>query len=178
MPAKRVIPCLDVKEGRVVKGVQFKELRDLGSPVELATRYDAEGADELVFLDIAATLESRGTQEAWVREVARTLSIPFTVGGGVRSVEDDGMLRKVDRLTQEAGAPMLGEDFVVVRLAEGLRSFPKAELGDRLADGTLSAETPVLDLALFNLGQLRQGQLEKPLARTWIGRKFKLAVPA
>jgi hypothetical protein len=90
----------------------------------------------------------------------------------------DGMLRKVDRLTQEAGAPMLGEDFVVVRLAEGLRSFPKAELGDRLADGTLTAETPVLDLALFNLGQLRQGQLEKPLARTWIGRKFKLAVPA
>ncbi|HJW32087.1 MAG TPA: imidazole glycerol phosphate synthase subunit HisF [Holophagaceae bacterium] len=88
MPAKRVIPCLDVKDGRVVKGVQFKELRDLGSPVELAARYDEAGADELVFLDIAATLESRGTQEAWVREVARTLSIPFTVGGGVRSVED------------------------------------------------------------------------------------------
>ena len=88
MAAKRVIPCLDVKDGRVVKGVKFQGLRDLGSPVELAARYDAEGADELVFLDISATLESRGTQEAWVREVARTLSIPFTVGGGVRSVED------------------------------------------------------------------------------------------
>lgn len=88
MPAKRVIPCLDVKHGRVVKGVQFQQLRDLGSPIELARRYDREGADELVFLDIAASEENRATQEAWVREVARELSIPFTVGGGVRSVED------------------------------------------------------------------------------------------
>ena len=85
MPAKRIIPCLDVKNGRVVKGVQFKALRDLGHPVELARRYDLEGADELVFLDIAASLENRGTREAWVREVARELSIPFTVGGGVSS---------------------------------------------------------------------------------------------
>lgn len=88
MPAKRIIPCLDVKDGRVVKGVQFKNLRDLGSPVELAQRYDAEGADELVFLDISASDEGRATQENWVREVARELRIPFTVGGGVRSVED------------------------------------------------------------------------------------------
>ena len=88
MPAKRIIPCLDVKQGRVVKGVQFKELRDLGHPAELARRYDAEGADELVFLDIAASLENRGTREAWVREVAHELSIPFTVGGGVTSVAD------------------------------------------------------------------------------------------
>jgi cyclase len=88
MPAKRIIPCLDVKDGRVVKGVQFQHLRDLGSPVELARRYDREGADELVFLDISATLEGRATQEAWVREVAHELSIPFTVGGGVRSVDD------------------------------------------------------------------------------------------
>lgn len=88
MPARRIIPCLDVKNGRVVKGVQFRDLRDLGTPVELARRYDVEGADELVFLDIAATEEQRGTQEAWVRDVARELSIPFTVGGGVKSVAD------------------------------------------------------------------------------------------
>ncbi|NOU34105.1 MAG: imidazole glycerol phosphate synthase subunit HisF [Polyangiaceae bacterium] len=86
--AGRIIACLDVKRGRVVKGVQFKELRDLGDPVELARRYDAEGIDELVFLDITATDENRSTQEAWVSAVARTLSIPFTVGGGVRGVAD------------------------------------------------------------------------------------------
>lgn len=87
MAAKRIIPCLDVKAGRVVKGIQFKELRDLGSPAELAIRYDLEGADELVFLDISATEERRGTQEGWVREVARNLSIPFTVGGGITDLE-------------------------------------------------------------------------------------------
>lgn len=88
MPAKRIIPCLDVKDARVVKGVQFKQLRDLGHPVELAERYDAEGADELVFLDISAGEEQRGTQATWVREVARRLSIPFTVGGGVTQAVD------------------------------------------------------------------------------------------
>ncbi len=88
MPAKRIIPCLDVKNGRVVKGVRFQDLRDLGHPTELAARYDLEGADELVFLDISATAERRSTQTAWVMDVARTLSIPFTVGGGVRSVDE------------------------------------------------------------------------------------------
>lgn len=88
MPAKRVIPCLDIKDGRVVKGIRFQQLRDLGSPVDLARRYDAEGADEVVFLDIAATEEQRGTRETWVRDVARELQIPFTVGGGVASLED------------------------------------------------------------------------------------------
>ncbi len=88
MPAKRVIPCLDVKDGRVVKGVRFLNLRDLGGPVELARRYDAEGADEVTFLDISASEEGRGTQEVWVRQVARELTIPFTVGGGVATPED------------------------------------------------------------------------------------------
>ncbi len=88
MPAKRVVPCLDVKAGRVVKGVQFRNLRDLGSPVELARRYDAEGADEVVFLDISAGEEGRSTQADWVRQVARELTIPFTVGGGVTGPED------------------------------------------------------------------------------------------
>ncbi len=88
MLAVRVIPCLDVKDGRVVKGVNFVGLRDAGNPVEAAARYDAEGADELVFLDISASHEGRDTMLHVVREVADRLFIPLTVGGGVRTVDD------------------------------------------------------------------------------------------
>ena len=88
MVKKRVIPCLDVAGGRVVKGVRFENLRDMGDPVELATRYSELGADELVFLDITATLEDRGPLLELVDRAAAQLSIPFTVGGGVRAVED------------------------------------------------------------------------------------------
>lgn len=88
MITKRIIPCLDVKDGRVVKGVSFVNLRDAGDPVELAALYDREGADELVFLDISASQEGRGTMVDVVREAASELSIPFTVGGGISSVED------------------------------------------------------------------------------------------
>jgi len=86
--AKRIIPCLDVDNGRVVKGRHFVELRDAGDPVELAVRYRDEGADELVFLDITATVEERKTLYNVVSRVAEELDIPFTVGGGIRSVED------------------------------------------------------------------------------------------
>lgn len=86
--AKRIIPCLDVKDGRVVKGIQFVDLRDAGDPVEQAMRYDAERADELVFLDIAASHEGRATMLDMIRRTADSIFIPFTVGGGVRSVED------------------------------------------------------------------------------------------
>jgi imidazole glycerol-phosphate synthase subunit HisF len=86
--AVRVIPCLDVDAGRVVKGVRFTELRDAGDPVELAARYDAEGADELVFLDITASADARDTMVRVVEHVADEVFIPFTVGGGVRTVED------------------------------------------------------------------------------------------
>jgi imidazole glycerol-phosphate synthase subunit HisF len=85
---KRVIPCLDVAAGRVVKGVRFQELRDVGDPVELATRYSELGADELVFLDITATLEDRGPLLRLVERAAAELEIPFTVGGGIASLED------------------------------------------------------------------------------------------
>jgi cyclase len=95
--AVRVIPCLDVDAGRVVKGVNFKELRDAGDPVEMAQLYDAEGADELVFLDITASSDSRETTYDVVRRTAEQVFIPLTVGGGVRAVED------VDRLLR-AGA--------------------------------------------------------------------------
>lgn len=88
MLAKRIIPCLDVKDGRVVKGVSFVNLRDAGDPVEQAIVYDREGADELVFLDIAASYERRATTLAMVRAVADAVFIPFTVGGGVRAVDD------------------------------------------------------------------------------------------
>jgi imidazole glycerol-phosphate synthase subunit HisF len=88
MRSVRIIPCLDVDAGRVVKGVNFVGLRDAGDPVELAARYDAEGADELVFLDITASSDARDTMVDVARRAADTLWIPFTVGGGVRSVED------------------------------------------------------------------------------------------
>ncbi|HEU5141458.1 MAG TPA: imidazole glycerol phosphate synthase subunit HisF [Bacillales bacterium] len=88
MLTKRIIPCLDVKEGRVVKGVQFVNLRDAGDPVELARFYDEQGADELVFLDISASHEGRETMVDVVERAAGELSIPFTVGGGINSIED------------------------------------------------------------------------------------------
>ena len=111
MVMKRIIPCLDVKDGRVVKGVQFLDLKDSGDPVALATRYDAEGADELVFLDIAAGLENRDTALDMVERVAKAVFIPFTVGGGIRKVEDaDAMLR--------AGCDKVGINSAAVRRPE------------------------------------------------------------
>ncbi len=92
MYTKRIIPCLDVNAGRVVKGVNFVDLRDAGDPVEIAAAYDKAGADELVFLDITATSDARGTVVDMVRKVAETVFIPFTVGGGIRTVDDFKML--------------------------------------------------------------------------------------
>lgn len=92
MLAKRIIPCLDVKDGRVVKGIHFLNLRDAGDPVELGTRYSDEGADELVFLDITATIRSRKTIVELVEKVAENVFIPFTVGGGVQTIEQIDML--------------------------------------------------------------------------------------
>lgn len=88
MLAKRIIPCLDIKDGRTVKGIQFEQIRDAGDPVELAAKYAREGADELVFLDITATHEKRKTLIDLVSRVAEKINIPFTVGGGISSVED------------------------------------------------------------------------------------------
>ena len=88
MHTKRIIPCLDVKDGRVVKGVNFVNLKDAGDPAEIASAYDKAGADEVVFLDITASSDARNTQLEWVRQVASKVFIPFTVGGGIRTVED------------------------------------------------------------------------------------------
>ena len=88
MLTKRIIPCLDIKDGRTVKGVNFVQLRDAGDPVELAKAYSDEGADELVFLDITATVDKRKTLSELVSNIAKTINIPFTVGGGISTIED------------------------------------------------------------------------------------------
>ncbi|WP_223607970.1 imidazole glycerol phosphate synthase subunit HisF [Chryseobacterium sp. OSA05B] len=97
MLKKRIIPCLDIKDGTTVKGVNFEGLRNAGDPIELAVKYEQEGADELVFLDITATVEGRKTFAGLVKDIAAQLSIPFTVGGGISSIEDV-------RILLEAGA--------------------------------------------------------------------------
>ena len=106
MVKKRVIPCLDVRAGRVVKGVNFVDLRDMGDPIELASRYSELGADELVFLDITATLEGRGPILELIRRSAEELTIPFTVGGGVGGVEDarDLLLAGADKVAVNRAA--------------------------------------------------------------------------
>lgn len=92
MLKKRIIPCLDIKDGRTVKGINFMEIKDAGDPIELAQRYVTEGADELVFLDITATLENRKTLVELVTKIASEINIPFTVGGGINSLEDAKLL--------------------------------------------------------------------------------------
>ena len=120
MLAKRIIPCLDVKDGRTVKGVNFVGLRDAGDPVELAAKYSDEGADELVFLDISATNEGRKTFASLVSDIARTINIPFTVGGGISAVGDIGLLL-------EAGADKVSINTAAVRtpelIAEAAKNF-------------------------------------------------------
>lgn len=106
MLAKRIIPCLDIKDGRTVKGTNFLNLRDAGDPVELAVRYSENGADELVFLDITATVDKRRTLADLVRRIGRDINIPFTVGGGINSVTDiDALLNAgADKITINSAA--------------------------------------------------------------------------
>ncbi len=143
MLAKRIIPCLDVREGRVVKGTHFVNLVDAGDPVEAAVRYDAEDADELVFLDITASSDRRGIVTRMVRAVADSIFIPFTVGGGLRSLEDiQSVLRagadKVSLNTSAVGNPELvneaaryfGSQCIVVAI-DARRVRPWSEEGPR-----------------------------------------------
>lgn len=129
MLAKRIIPCLDIKDGRVVKGINFQSLQDVGDAVELGRRYAMEGADELVYLDISATLEGRNTFAVLVSRVAEAINIPFTVGGGIRSLDDASRLLDAgaDKITLNSAAiarPQLieeiaskyGRQFVVVAI--------------------------------------------------------------
>ena len=129
MLAKRIIPCLDIKEGQTVKGINFLELRDVGDPVALGRRYAEEGADELVYLDISASMEGRKTFAELVTRIAANINIPFTVGGGIASIEDAGRLLTAgaDKVTVNSAAvnnPELiseiaskyGSQFVVVAI--------------------------------------------------------------
>jgi len=118
MLARRLIPCLDVAGGRVVKGVRFQELRDAGDPAEQAARYDAEGADELVFLDIGASHEERGTTLDMVSRVADTLFIPFTVGGGIRSVADARAVLRAGADKVAVNTAAVRDPSLVTRLAD------------------------------------------------------------
>lgn len=108
MHTKRIIPCLDVKDARVVKGINFVNLRDAGDPAEVAAAYDKAGADEVVFLDITASSDSRATKLEWVRKVASKVFIPFTVGGGIRTVDDfKAILREgADKISVNSAAIM------------------------------------------------------------------------
>lgn len=119
MLTKRIIPCLDIKDGRTVKGTQFVDLRDAGDPVELGTLYAKAGADELVFLDITATVEKRKTLAELVKRIARHVNIPFTVGGGVASVEDMQVLL-------QSGADKVSVNSAAVRNPDLIEAIAKA----------------------------------------------------
>ena len=123
MLTKRIIPCLDIKDGRTVKGTNFVDLRDAGDPVELGRRYAQEGADELVFLDITATQERRRTLAELVGRIARHINIPFTVGGGIRSVDDV-------RVLLDHGADKISVNSAAVRRPSLIREL-SAEFGSQ-----------------------------------------------
>jgi cyclase len=134
----RIMPCLDMKEGRVVKGVNFVDLRDAGDPVENAAFYQDEGADELAMLDIAATLENRKTRLEWVRAVSRVISIPLTVGGGIGSVDDVQM-------TLEAGAAKISMNSAAVKDPDLVQRVAARFGSERITvaiDGKRNAEMP------------------------------------
>ena len=151
---KRVIPCLDVDDGRVVKGTNFVDIRDAGDPVELAERYDAEGADELVFLDITASSDNRDTIVELARRTADNVFIPFTIGGGIRSVEDaqavlDAGADKVSVNSAALQRPELLEELAavfgaqcVVIAIDAKRRLPAGSQGDGGGLGRLHARRP------------------------------------
>ena len=135
MLAKRIIPCLDVRDGKVVKGVNFVGIKEVGDPVECAAEYDAQGADEIVFLDITATHEGRGTMLEVVRNTAKKVFVPLTVGGGIKTI-DDFRERKVDSIWIE--------DFT---------AFSKAQWADfdyKLSDGESLNEVQSRNISALN----------------------------
>ena len=144
MLTKRIIPCLDVSAGRVVKGVNFVDLRDAGDPVELAARYNEEGADELVFLDVSATVENRPTLIDVVTRTAREVFIPLTVGGGIRSVDD---ARKVIR----AGADKVSINSAAVE-SPGLIRELSEEFGSQAVVLAIDAQRDGDDWRVFTHG--------------------------
>jgi imidazole glycerol-phosphate synthase subunit HisF len=158
MLAKRIIPCLDIQNGRTVKGTNFINLRDAGDPVELGARYAAEGADELVFLDITATQEKRKTLSALVRRIAGHINIPFTVGGGISSIEDVHVLLEngADKISVNTAAftnpkliPELARSFGTqcIVLAIDVKKADNGEYLIYLNGGRVETNTSCLDWA-------------------------------
>jgi cyclase len=162
MLARRIIPCLDVANGRVVKGVHFESLRDAGDPVEQAARYDREGADELIFLDISASHEDRDTILSMVTRVAESIFIPFTVGGGIRSVEDAGRALR-------AGADKVAVNTAAVRDPDLVRRLADS-FGSQCVVAAVDARrvvAPPLRWKVFVTGGREETDLD---AIEWIGR--------
>jgi cyclase len=163
MLAKRIIPCLDIQNGRTVKGTNFINLRDAGDPVELGTRYAMEGADELVFLDITATQEKRKTLSALVRRIACQINIPFTVGGGISSVQDVSILLEngADKISVNTSAfkdPKLISELArafgsqCVVLAIDVKEGINGEYFVYLNGGSVETKTKCLDWAKMAVG--------------------------
>jgi len=163
MLAKRIIPCLDVNNGRVVKGVNFVGLRDAGDPIELAARYNAEGADELVFLDIGATIEGRQTLINVVEQTAREVFIPLTVGGGVRSVDDA-------RAIIRAGADKISVNSAAVNRPELLRELSD-EFGSQAVVLAIDARSKGNSWQVYTRGGRHAEQLD---ALEWAQRGEQL----
>ncbi len=163
MLTARIIPCLDVRDGRVVKGVRFSGLRDAGNPAQLAAAYEAQGADELVLLDVSATPQGRSTQLECVRKVRARLSIPLTVGGGVRKVEDAGQLLSA------------GADKVAVNTAAVKQPALLTQIADRFGS---QCTVLALDAARAQTGYevvVRSGTQRLPLdAVQWASTAAKL----
>ncbi len=154
MPAKRIIPCLDVKNGRTVKGINFEGLTDVGDPVELGARYAREGADELVYLDISASKECRNTFTSLVSNIARHINIPFTVGGGISSIDDASRLLDAgaDKITINSAA--VANPALISEIAARYgRQFVVVAIDAKQIDGTWRVTTHggsrLTDLELF-----------------------------
>ena len=155
MVLKRVIPCLDVDHGRVVKGTNFVDIRDAGDPVELAERYDAEGADELVFLDITASHERRETIVELARRTADNVFIPFTIGGGIRSVDDAQAVLDAGADKVSVNSAALARPELIGELAERVRRAVRRHRDRRQARGRRDW-----------LGRLRQRRARRSTAAT------------
>lgn len=155
MPAKRIIPCLDVKNGRTVKGINFEGLSDVGDPVELGARYAAEGADELVYLDISASKEDRSTFTDLVKRISERINIPFTVGGGISSVEDAARLLDAgaDKITVNSAA-VANPQLITEIAARYGRQFVVVAIDAKRVDGmwrvTTHGGSRLTDLDLFS----------------------------
>ncbi len=175
MFTKRIIPCLDVKDGRVVKGVNFVNLKDAGDPVEIAAAYDAAGADEVVFLDITASSDARATVADMVRRVAERVFIPFTVGGGIRTAEDfKALLREgADKISVNSAAidnPQLiqeasdkfGSQCVVVAIDARRRAD-----GVRMAAGGIFINTAAASIWAWTPWSGQSGQNSWALAKSF-----------